>query len=144
VGAPDSGTLSADPDLLRRVFDNMLDNAIRHSPPGTTVRLRGTREAHGWALEVADDGPGIPESAQAGLFERFARLDRARGRDTGGAGLGLALSRAIAESHGGRLDLVRRSTRGAAFRLVLPDAGPESSERSEDDARVPAVPISQA
>jgi signal transduction histidine kinase len=108
------------------------------------VRLRGTREAHAWALEVTDEGPGIPESIQAGLFERFARLDRARGRDTGGAGLGLALSRAIAESHGGRLDLVTRNARGAAFRLVLPDAGPESSERTEHGARVPAVPISRA
>jgi heavy metal sensor kinase len=144
VEAPDSGTLSADPDLLRRVFDNLLDNAIRHSPPGTTVRLRGTREAHAWALEVTDEGPGIPEGLRTGLFERFARLDRARGRDTGGAGLGLALSRAIAESHGGRLDLVGRNTRGAAFRLVLPDAGPEPAYRAEHDARVPAVPISQA
>jgi heavy metal sensor kinase len=144
VEAPDSGTLSADPDLLRRVFDNLLDNAVRHSPPGTTVRLRGAREAHAWALEVTDEGPGIPDNAQAVLFERFARLDGARGRDTGGAGLGLALSRAIAESHGGRLDLVRRNTRGAAFRLVLPDAGPESDRRPEHDTRVPAVPVSRA
>jgi heavy metal sensor kinase len=144
VEAPDSGTLSADPDLLRRVFDNLLDNAIRHSPPGTTVRLRGTREAHGWSLEVTDEGPGIPESLQGVLFERFARHDGARGRDTGGAGLGLALSRAIAESHGGQLDLVKRNTRGAAFRLVLPDGGPESDERSGRDTRAAAVPVSLA
>jgi heavy metal sensor kinase len=120
VDAPDSGSVAADPDLLRRVMDNLLDNATRHSPAGTSVRLTGAPAAGGWSIEVQDEGPGVPLAARAGLFERFARVDDARARDRGGAGLGLALSRAIAESHGGSLQLVSPNGRGATFRLFLP------------------------
>jgi two-component system, OmpR family, sensor kinase len=120
VDAPDSGSVAADPDLLRRVMDNLIDNATRHSPAGTGVRLTGAPAPGGWSIEVRDEGPGIPAVARASLFERFARADDARPRDGGGAGLGLALSRAIAESHGGRLELVSPNGRGATFRLFLP------------------------
>ena len=120
VDAPDSGSFAADPDLLRRVMDNLIDNATRHSPAGAAVRLTGAPTAGGWSIEVRDEGPGIPPAARAGLFERFARADDARARDGGGAGLGLALSRAIAESHGGSLQLVSPNGRGATFRLFLP------------------------
>jgi heavy metal sensor kinase len=120
VDAPDSGSVAADPDLLRRVMDNLIDNATRHSPAGTAVQLTGAPTAGGWNIEVRDQGPGIPSAARAALFERFARVDDARARDGGGAGLGLALSRAIAESHGGSLQLVDPNGRGATFRLFLP------------------------
>ena len=120
VEAPDSGSVSADPDLLRRVMDNLLDNATRHSPAGTAVRLTGAPAAGGWTIEVRDEGPGVPQAARAQLFERFARADGARARDGSGAGLGLALSRAIAESHGGSLRLADQNGRGATFRLFLP------------------------
>jgi heavy metal sensor kinase len=122
IEAPDSGSVAADPDLLRRVMDNLLDNATRHTPAGTAVRLSGAPVAGGWAIEVRDEGPGVPASARAALFERFARADGARPRDGGGAGLGLALSRAIAESHGGSLRLADQNGRGATFRLFLPSA----------------------
>src|SRR6202011_4681584 len=82
VDAPDSGSVAADPDLLRRVMDNLIDNATRHSPAGA---------AGGWTIEVRDEGPGVPQAARAQLFERFARADGARARDGSGAGLGLAL-----------------------------------------------------
>jgi heavy metal sensor kinase len=120
VDAPDSGSVAADPDLLRRVMDNLIDNATRHSPAGTAVRLTGAPTVGGWSIEVRDQGPGIPQTARAALFERFVRVDDARARDGGGAGLGLALSRAIAESHGGSLQLVDPNGRGATFRLFLP------------------------
>ena len=120
VDAPDSGMVVADPDLLRRVMDNLIDNATRHSPAGTSVRLTGAPTPGGWNIEVGDQGPGIPAAARAALFERFARVDDARARDGSGAGLGLALSRAIAESHGGSLLLVDPNGRGATFRLFLP------------------------
>jgi heavy metal sensor kinase len=120
VDAPDSGSVSADPDLLRRVMDNLLDNATRHSPAGTAVRLTGVPAPGGWTIEVRDQGPGIPAAARDALFERFARAEDARARDGGGAGLGLALSRAIAESHGGSLQLADPNGRGATFRLFLP------------------------
>lgn len=122
VDAPPSGTLSAEAALLRRVVDNLLDNAVRHSPPGGTVTLAGARSRDEWRIEVRDEGPGIAPEHRARLFTRFARPDPARTRDAGGAGLGLALSAAIAHAHGGRLDLVDDGTPGAAFRVVLPDA----------------------
>jgi two-component system, OmpR family, sensor kinase len=121
VDAPDSGTISADPDLLRRLMDNLIDNAIRHAPSDSAVRLTGTETAAGWQIDVHDDGPGIPAPARSTLFDRFARLDGARARETGGAGLGLALSRAIAQAHGAHLQLVEPNGAGATFRLSLPE-----------------------
>ena len=120
VDAPDSGSVSADPDLLRRVMDNLIDNATRHTPEGTAVQLTGAPTAGGWNIDVRDHGPGVPAAARSVLFERFVRADTARARDTAGAGLGLALSRAIAESHGGSLKLLDQNGSGATFRLFLP------------------------
>ena len=120
VDAPDSGSVLADPDLLRRVMDNLIDNATRHTPEGTAVQLTGAPTAGGWNIDVRDHGPGVPAAARSVLFERFVRADTARARDTAGAGLGLALSRAIAESHGGSLQLLDQNGSGATFRLFLP------------------------
>jgi two-component system, OmpR family, sensor kinase len=125
VEAPDSGSIWADPDLLRRLMDNLLDNAIRHAPQGTAVRLTGAPTAGGWNIDVHDDGPGVSEAVRPVLFERFAGSGGRR-RDSAGAGLGLALSRAIAESHGGSLRLVDETGAGATFRLFLPDSLPKS------------------
>jgi two-component system OmpR family sensor kinase len=120
VRAPESGTLSADPDLLRRVMDNLLDNAIRHSSARTPVELSARHDNGSWLLEVADQGQGVPEELRPRIFERFSRADTVRTRRGGGAGLGLALSAAIAEAHGGSLELVPREGAGALFQLRLP------------------------
>jgi len=120
VDAPDSGSVWADPDLLRRVMDNLIDNATRHTPEGTAVQLTGVPTAGGWNIDVHDQGPGVPAAARPVLFDRFVRADGARARDSAGAGLGLALSRAIAESHGGSLMLLDQNGSGATFRLFLP------------------------
>jgi signal transduction histidine kinase len=122
VVAPESGTLRAEPALLRRVIDNLVDNALRHSPAGGTVTLSGTRSGNGWWITVRDEGPGVSAEHRASLFTRFARADPARRRETGGAGLGLALSAAIVAAHGGRLELGPSADRGALFRVFLPDA----------------------
>src|SRR5258708_34583037 len=95
----------ADPELLRRLIDNLLDNAVRHSPPGEEVVLTAACEDGRWYVEVADAGPGVPDSIRDRLFQRFTRADPARGRDTGGAGLGLALCAVIAGLHGGSIAL---------------------------------------
>lgn len=120
VHAPESGTVRADPDLLRRVLDNLLDNAVRASPRLGVVELRAAREDGHWALEVADQGPGVRAELRGRLFERFAHADHASTRREGGAGLGLALSAAVARAHGGTLELVSRPEAGAVFRLRLP------------------------
>jgi heavy metal sensor kinase len=120
ISAPDSGFVEGDPALLRRVMDNLVDNAIRYTNEGTAVALRGYASNGGWNVEVADHGPGIPPGYRAQLFTRFARPDMARSAEDGGAGLGLALSEAIARAHGGSLELVDNGGTGAVFRLHLP------------------------
>lgn len=103
---------------LGRVIGNLLDNAQRHarSAVGVTVRRDGA-----WAVvEVADDGEGVAEADRERIFERFVRLDEARSRDDGGAGLGLAIARDVAARHGGTLTVRDAPAGGALFELRLP------------------------
>lgn len=102
---------------LGRVLGNLLDNAQRHAV--SSVRVAVVREGEWAVLRVEDDGPGVPESERERIFERFVRLDDARARDDGGAGLGLAIARDVAVRHGGSL-AVRT---GSVFELRLPVAG---------------------
>ncbi|MFF3765060.1 sensor histidine kinase [Streptomyces sp. NPDC001922] len=103
---------------LARVLGNLLDNGRRHAATEVTVSLR---TEGGWAvLGVADDGSGVPEEQRERIFERFVRLDDARSRDDGGAGLGLAIARDVAERHGGTLTVRRSAAGGALFELRLP------------------------
>jgi signal transduction histidine kinase len=121
VIAPSHGRMEADPALLRRVLDNLVDNAVSYNATGAAVELRGYRNNGGWNVEVADQGPGIPTAHRERLFTRFARVDSARSPEDGGAGLGLALSAAIARAHGGTLELVQAASPGAVFRLYVPN-----------------------
>ncbi|MBQ0984050.1 HAMP domain-containing histidine kinase [Streptomyces sp. F63] len=102
---------------LAQVLGNLLDNAQRHARREVAVSLR--RDGAWAVLEVSDDGPGVPADQRERIFERFVRLDEARSRDDGGAGLGLAIARDIAVRHGGTLV----AAGGAVFRLRLPLAG---------------------
>ncbi|HEV2251234.1 MAG TPA: ATP-binding protein [Candidatus Limnocylindria bacterium] len=120
VEAPDWGTVRAEPALIRRVLDNLIDNAIRYAPPETAVTLMATGEGGGWWIAVSDRGPGIAPEHRALLFRRFARPDSARTRERGGAGLGLALSAGVIAAHGGRIELVASHQPGARFRFFLP------------------------
>lgn len=120
ISAPGSGSVEGDPALLRRVMDNLVDNAIRYTGEGTAVALLGYASNGGWNVDVVDQGPGIPARYRTQLFNRFARPDRARSVEDGGAGLGLALSAAIARAHGGTLELIENGEPGAVFRLHLP------------------------
>ncbi|TDC80413.1 sensor histidine kinase [Streptomyces hainanensis] len=103
---------------LARVLGNLLDNGQRHAAGRVRVTLRG--EGDQAVLEVADDGAGVPEEDRERIFERFVRLDDARGRDEGGAGLGLAIARDVAVRHGGTLTVSRAPEGGALFTLRLP------------------------
>jgi heavy metal sensor kinase len=117
---------TGDEDLVRRLVGNLLDNAVRHAPAGSAVRVEVERAPRGYAVSVGDHGPGIAPEAQERIFERFYRGDAARtrmGRDHGGAGLGLALARWIARVHGGDVTLVRSSTDGTTFRAELSELG---------------------
>ncbi|PZG12163.1 sensor histidine kinase, partial [Nonomuraea aridisoli] len=103
AAVPGDLVVRADPDLLAQVLANLLDNAVRHSPPGGSVTVGGSAEGDGVRLVVADSGPGIPAEARARVFERFSRLDAGRAADAGGAGLGLAIVKEIVELHGGSI-----------------------------------------
>jgi signal transduction histidine kinase len=110
----------ADRDAVKRALANLLDNAFRHSPGEGTVRVAAERR-DGWAvLSVADDGPGLSPVEQELVFERFWRSDASRSRESGGAGLGLAIVRRIAESHGGTVGVASESGAGSTFELRLP------------------------
>nr|WP_203622071.1 sensor histidine kinase [Streptomyces anulatus] len=103
---------------LSRVIGNLLDNAQRHAEGSVAVSVAA--DGRGVLVEVRDDGAGVPEDERERIFERFVRLDDARSRDDGGAGLGLAIARDVAARHGGTLTVDRAAEGGAAFRLWLP------------------------
>jgi signal transduction histidine kinase len=121
VRTPGSGAILADPALTRRIFDNLLDNAIRHSPDGGRVRVSAEPEDRGWLFAVSDQGPGIAQEQRGRVFDRFTRADDARGRDGGGAGLGLPLSMAFARVQGGEVRLGDAPGGGAVLHVWLPD-----------------------
>jgi signal transduction histidine kinase len=110
----------ADGDLLRRVLENLVENAIRHSPEGSVVRLGTHPHQHGLRLRVADAGPGVPHGARERIFERFVQLGHEDPAATRvGRGLGLAFCKLAVEAHGGRI-WVEDADPGAAFCLLLP------------------------
>jgi two-component system, OmpR family, sensor kinase len=118
----------ADRVALRQVIDNLLANVRAHTPAGTvtTVRVRsGDGEA---MIEVADDGLGLDADQTTMVFERFFRADPSRSRQTGGAGLGLAIVATIVRSHDGRTEAANAPDGGALFRVMLPLLAPVSSE----------------
>ena len=131
-GAAES-PIHADESLLRRMIMNLLDNAIKYTPAGGRVTVACRRVGAEYVLSIADTGVGIPADLQPRIFERFFRADMARSRaenDGGGAGLGLSISRWIAEAHHGRLELTRSDSNGSTFTAYLPATPALSVSRS--------------
>jgi two-component system phosphate regulon sensor histidine kinase PhoR len=103
---------------LFHVVENLLDNAIKYSPPKSRVKLKGEALADGRVeLSVEDEGPGIPEEAQGRVFERFFRVDAARSRETGGTGLGLSIVKHLVDRMDGEIKLESRAGKGSTFRV---------------------------
>jgi signal transduction histidine kinase len=117
AGAAALPSVRGDPDKLAQLFLNVLDNAVKHSPRGTTVNVRGEREDGMIVVRVRDAGSGLPQGAETRLFQRFYRGDNAK-RD--GAGLGLAIAQAIAQAHGGSIRASNFEGGGAEFAVRLP------------------------
>jgi heavy metal sensor kinase len=131
----------ADPQRLHHALTNLIENAIKFTPRGGEVRIFTWSSEQEVGVTVADDGPGIPQEARARVFDRFYRVDRARGRDVGGSGLGLAICREIATAHGGRVWFESREGGGSAFSLALPRDGElESRSGLRGGIRAPASP----
>ncbi len=117
--------VDADRRRMAQVLRNLLENAIRHTPEGGTIRVSLTGSGMGARLTVSDDGPGIAPEHLENIFERFYRADASRARATGGAGLGLAIVKQLVEAHGGRVWAENEPAGGARFTVELPAAGME-------------------
>ena len=116
--------VQGDPQALRRLLLNLLDNALKFTPAGGTVKLAIDTDERQVSLSVRDTGIGIGADHLPHIFDRFYRVDRARSRAQGGAGLGLAIVWWIAEVHGGTIDVESQLERGSVFRVRLPAANP--------------------
>jgi two-component system OmpR family sensor kinase len=120
-GSPAAVTVMGDDHQLRQVVANLLSNAREHTPAGTPVHVSLAAADDGQAvLAVADEGPGLPDGETEKVFEPFYRADPSRTRDTGGAGLGLAIVAAIVEAHGGTVAAASPPGTGATFSVRLP------------------------
>ncbi len=120
VDLPGPFPVQGDADRLRQLFFNLLDNAIKYTPPGGTVTVRGEASNGQVRITVADTGIGIPADHLPHVFDRFYRVDPARSPETEGSGLGLAICHSIAEAHGGRLGIDSDFGSGTRVTLVLP------------------------
>jgi signal transduction histidine kinase len=113
--------LDVDPDRLRTVLRNLLENAVKYSlPDSREVQLSATSTASAVIVRVQDDGTGIPEAELPRIFEPFYRVDPSRSRKTGGYGLGLSICQRIMAAHGGTIDAANNAGRGASFTLTFP------------------------
>lgn len=124
---PKSLTLMVDRRQVVSAVFNLLDNAVKFSPPGASVTVDGRLDSGQVIIRVADEGPGIPARDLDRVFERFYRVDRARSRETGGTGLGLAIVRHVAHNHAGSVGVDSTEGLGSTFTLVLPQEPPREA-----------------
>lgn len=113
-----------DPIKVGQVVDNLLDNALRHSPEGKPITVSADAVQEFLVIKVQDHGPGMTQEQLSRLFERFYRADPSRQRGTGGAGLGLSISQALVEAHGGRVSVESEPGRGTTVTIKMPLCSP--------------------
>ena len=121
ASAADGVTLRADPDALRHIVTNLLDNSLRHTPSGGRIAVTLRRDDGGVALDVADTGRGIGREHLPRIFERFYRADASRSREEGGTGLGLAIVKHMVEAHGGRVSAESEPGQGTTITCWFPE-----------------------
>ncbi len=127
VSCPEGLPVRADPDRLGEVLDNLMENALGHTPAGGRIKLSARREGAQVRIAVSDSGGGIAPEHLPHVFERFYRADPGRARTQGGSGLGLAIAKGLTEAQGGRVEAASTPGQGSTFAVVLPcadDAGP--------------------
>jgi two-component system OmpR family sensor kinase len=120
LSAPDATVVAGDANRLRQVADNLLVNAVRHTPEGTPIEVELRHDGNWAVMSVRDHGPGIPSDEQNRIFEPFYRSDPSRSRATGGEGLGLAIVETIVRAHGGQVGVGSPEGGGARFWVRLP------------------------
>ena len=126
--------VSADRLILRQALVNLIDNAIKYSPTEAEilVQVRPGKDSDA-IVEIVDQGPGVPQEHQPRIFDRFYRVDKARSREWGGAGLGLAIARWAVEVHGGQIAVESAEGKGSTFRVTLPSPSPKKNWRDADE-----------
>ncbi|HET7478449.1 MAG TPA: ATP-binding protein [Rubrobacteraceae bacterium] len=113
-------TVRGDETQLTSMFTNLVDNAIKYTPPGGRVEVTGGMNDREIVISIRDTGIGIPEGNLSRIFERFYRVDKARSKATGGTGLGLSIVRHVAQNHGGRVTVESEIGEGTTFTVYLP------------------------
>ena len=127
----------ADPEALEQMLGNLLSNALKFTPEGGTVRVTATHTADAAHISVSDTGPGIPKAMQERLFDRFVQADDTTTRPQEGTGIGLALTRALAEVHGGSVSVESTEGAGSTFTLLLPRGTDHLTDEQRADSPAP-------
>jgi signal transduction histidine kinase len=122
--------VNTDEGKLHQILSNLIENALKYSPPDTRVIVRVEPSVHGLVLTVRDEGTGVPIEASELIFERFYQVDQSATRQVGGTGLGLYICRRMADALGARIWLARSDATGSEFALFLPEHPPEPSEET--------------
>jgi two-component system phosphate regulon sensor histidine kinase PhoR len=133
--AEETPTLMADSSRLGQVIDNLVSNAIKFTPEGGTVAVRVQKQGDRCAIEVSDTGVGIAPDELEHLFDRFYRAQEARKGHYSGAGLGLAISKAIVDAHDGEIEVASEPGQGSTFQVLLPVPDAEQPAREDERAR---------
>jgi signal transduction histidine kinase len=135
VTAVDQIRVYGDPDRLKQLLLNLIDNAIKYTPAEGKVYL-ALAKADGWAtIEIKDTGIGIPPEDLPNIFDRFYRVDKARTRQQGGSGLGLSIAKSIAKAHGGEIHVKSVVGEGTTFTILLPVLNEPVIADSKDELR---------
>ncbi len=117
-------TVLGDETQLTSMFSNLVENAVKYTPPGGRVEVIGESDEGEIVVRISDTGIGIPAENLARIFERFYRVDKARSKETGGTGLGLSIVRHVAENHGGHVTVESTLGEGSTFTVRLPESSP--------------------
>lgn len=130
--------IETDEAKVHQIVSNLVENALKYSPPDTRITVRGAQMGDGLVVSVEDEGRGIPEELQDRIFERFYQVDSSSTRRVGGTGLGLYICRKMADAIGGRLWLERSGPEGTVFRLWIPERPPVTEVEETDDRSLEA------
>src|SRR5205085_8655055 len=136
--------IETDEAKVRQILSNLIENAIKYSPPDSRITIRESLTDGGRVLSVEDEGSGIPKDSHDRVFERFYQVDQSNTRRVGGTGLGLYICSKMADSLGARLWLESSDEQGSVFSLALPSAPPDSEAREgSDETGKEQAPVSQ-
>ena len=127
--------IETDEAKVHQIVSNLVENALKYSPPDTRITVRGAPMGAGLVVSVEDEGRGIPEEVQDKIFDRFYQVDSSATRSVGGTGLGLYICRKMTDAIGGKLWLERSGPEGTVFRLWIPEGPPADAEGEPGDRR---------